>query len=104
PRRAARDDADARRARRRRVQLGRLARHRPPLGGPRHITVYDRVIVGSDGSPSSLYAVDRAHAVAAEAAAHVIVVSAYNPGEERGIAAGEGDRKELYGQAAARSA
>jgi maltose/moltooligosaccharide transporter len=35
-----------------------------PLGGPRHITVYDRVIVGSDGSPSSLYAVDRAHAVA----------------------------------------
>ena len=39
-----------------------------PLG-PRHITVYNRVIVGSDGTPSSLYAVDRAHAVAAEAEA-----------------------------------
>ena len=75
-----------------------------PLGGPRTITVYDRVIVGSDGSPSSLYAVDRAHAVAAEADAHVIVVSAYNPGEERGIAPGEGERKELYGQEAAKVA
>jgi maltose/moltooligosaccharide transporter len=42
--------------------------------------------------------------VAAEADAHVIVVSAYNPGEEHGIAAGEGNRKEVYGQAAARSA
>ena len=49
-----------------------------PLG-PRHITVYSRVIVGSDGTPSSLYAVDRAHAVAAEAEAPVIVVSAYSP-------------------------
>ena len=75
-----------------------------PLGGPRHITVYDRVIVGSDGSPSSLYAVDRAHAVAAEADAHVVVVSAYNPGAERGIAPGEGERKELYGHDAAKNA
>ena len=75
-----------------------------PLGGPRAITVYDRVIVGSDGTPSSLYAVDRAHAVAAEADAHVVVVSAYNPGEERGVAPGAGERKELYGQGAARSA
>ena len=49
-----------------------------PLG-PRHITVYNRVIVGSDGTPSSLYAVDRAHAVAAEAEAQVVVVSAYSP-------------------------
>ena len=75
-----------------------------PLGGPRAITVYDRVIVGSDGTPSSLYAVDRAHAVAAEADAHVVVVSAYNPGEERGVAPGAGERKELYGQGAARAA
>jgi len=32
-----------------------------PLGGQREITVYDRVVVGSDGSPSALYAVARAH-------------------------------------------
>ena len=75
-----------------------------PLGGPRNITVYDRVIVGSDGSPSSLYAVDRAPAVAAEADAHVIVVSAYNPGLDIGIAPGDGPRKELYGQEAAKNA
>ena len=75
-----------------------------PLGGPRAITIYDKVIVGSDGTPSSLYAVDRAHAVAAEADANVVVVSAYNPGEERGVAPGAGERKELYGQQAARSA
>jgi maltose/moltooligosaccharide transporter len=61
-----------------------------PLG-PRHITVYSRVIVGSDGTPSSLYAVDRAHAVAAEAEAPVVVVSAYSP---QG-AAMEGERKLL---------
>ncbi len=61
-----------------------------PLG-PRHITVYSRVIVGSDGTPSSLYAVDRAHAVAAEAEAPVVVVSAYSPHG----AAIEGDRKLL---------
>src|SRR5580765_3868935 len=48
-----------------------------PLG-PRHISVYDHVIVGSDGTPSSLYAVDRAHAVAAEAGSPVLVVSAYS--------------------------
>ena len=75
-----------------------------PLGRHRHITIYDKVIVGSDGSPSSLYAVDRAHAVAAEADAHVVVVSAYNPGVEIGIAPGDGERKELYGQEAARAA
>ena len=75
-----------------------------PLGGPRHITVYDKVIAGSDGTPSSLYAVDRAHAVAAEADAHVVVVSAYNLGDERGVAPGAGERKELYGQGGALAA
>ena len=59
-----------------------------PLG-PRHITVYNRVIVGSDGTPSSLYAVDRAHAVAAEAEAQVVIVSAYSPTGK----AIEGERK-----------
>ena len=31
-----------------------------PLGAKRSITVYDTVVVGSDGTPTSLYAVDRA--------------------------------------------
>src|SRR4029453_12508010 len=50
-----------------------------PLGR-HHISVYERLVVGSDGTDASLYAVNRAHAVAAEADAHVLVVSAYNPG------------------------
>ena len=50
-----------------------------PLGGRREITVYDRVIVGSDGSPSALYAVDRAHEIAAAAEARIVVVAAYEP-------------------------
>ncbi|HEY0240990.1 MAG TPA: MFS transporter [Friedmanniella sp.] len=68
-----------------------------PLGAARAITIYDKVIVGSDGSPSSLYAVDRAHAVAAEADAQVVVVSAYSPSG----AADAGARKELHGREAA---
>src|SRR4029077_18317069 len=56
------------------------------------------------GTQSSLYAVDRAHAVAAEADAKVVVVSAYNPGLELGVARGSGVRKELYGQEAAKAA
>ena len=70
-----------------------------PLG-PRHITVYNRVVVGSDGTPSSLYAVDRAHAVAAEAEAPVVVVSAYSA---KG-AAMEGDRKLLADASSAHEA
>ena len=70
-----------------------------PLG-PRHITVYTRVVVGSDGTPSSLYAVDRAHAVAAEAEAPVVVVSAYSA---KG-AAMEGDRKLLADASSAHEA
>src|ERR687894_906484 len=50
-----------------------------PLGGRREITVYDRVIVGSDGSPSALVAVARAHEIAAAAEARIVVVSAYEP-------------------------
>ena len=42
---------------------------RAAAGGRREITVYDRVVVGSDGSPSALYAVARAHEVAAAAEA-----------------------------------
>jgi len=35
-----------------------------PLGGKRSITVYDQVVVGSDGTPTSLYSVYRAAEVA----------------------------------------
>ena len=73
-----------------------------PLG-PRHISVYHQVIVGSDGTPSSLYAVDRAHAVAAEADSPVVVVSAYTPGTDSGET-GDGGRKLLYGEQNARAA
>ena len=40
-----------------------------PLGRKRSITVYDRVVVGPDGAPISLYAVDRAAEVAQAAQA-----------------------------------
>ncbi|HET6759329.1 MAG TPA: MFS transporter [Propionibacteriaceae bacterium] len=74
-----------------------------PLGAHRHITAYDRVIVGSDGSPSAMYAVRRAHDIAAAAEASLVVVTAYEPGdpaEQRNL---EG-RQWLYGKEAARDA
>ncbi len=52
-----------------------------PLGGQRSITVYDRVVVGSDGTPTSLYAVDRAAEVAQAAQARLVVVTAYREGD-----------------------
>src|SRR5207237_8440278 len=48
-----------------------------PLGSKRTITVYDRVVVGSDGTPPSLYTVDRAAEVAQAAQAKLVVVTAY---------------------------
>src|SRR3954449_5087789 len=48
-----------------------------PLGSRRSITVYDRVVVGSDGTATSLYAVDRAAEVAEAAQARLVVVTAY---------------------------
>src|SRR4051794_20955236 len=67
-----------------------------PLGGKRSITVYDRVVVGSDGAPTSLYAVDRAAEVAQAAQARLIVVTAYR--ERAAAAAGaEGGHRDLYG-------
>jgi maltose/moltooligosaccharide transporter len=74
-----------------------------PLGGHREITVYDRVIVGSDGSPSALYAVARAHEIAAAAEARIVVVSAYEPNGEAGRQDASG-RKLLVGEEAARLA
>ena len=75
-----------------------------PLAGRREITVYDRVVVGSDGSPSALYAVARAHEVASAAEARVVVVTAYSPEEPRAQAQPVGGRKLLYGQDKARAA
>ncbi len=75
-----------------------------PLAGRREITVYDRVVVGSDGSPSALYAVARAHEVASAAEARVVVVSAYDPddpGQQHEPVAG---RRLLYGRDAALAA
>ena len=75
-----------------------------PLGGQREITVYDRVVVGSDGSPSALYAVARAHEVAAAAEARMVVVAAYDPGSEADQRQEVDGRRLLYGQQAARAA
>ena len=75
-----------------------------PLGAHRHITSYDRVIVGSDGSPSAMYAVRRAHDIAAAAEATIVVVTAYDPSdpaEQRSLVDG---RQRLYGKDAAREA
>jgi maltose/moltooligosaccharide transporter len=75
-----------------------------PLGGRREITVYDRVVVGSDGSASALYAVARAHEVAAAAEARMVVVAAYDSGVESAENRELEGRKLLYGQNAARAA
>ena len=76
-----------------------------PLGGRRSITVYDRVVVGSDGTPTSQYAVDRAAEVAQAAQARLVVVTAYSEGDG-GAAPGavEGAHRNLYGIEAARKA
>jgi len=76
-----------------------------PLGGKRSISVYERVVVGSDGTPTSQYAVDRAAEVAQAAQARLVVVTAYREGDPG--AAGspvEGMHRDLYGVKAARDA
>ena len=75
-----------------------------PLGGRREITVYDRVVVGSDGSPSALYAVARAHEIAAAAEARIVVVAAYEPEDQAGDQGEDAGRKLLHGVNAARAA
>jgi maltose/moltooligosaccharide transporter len=74
-----------------------------PLGHKRSISVYDRVVVGSDGTPTSLYAVDRAAELAQAAQARLVVVTAYRD-DESGSAHGEGQHRDLYGVEAAREA
>jgi maltose/moltooligosaccharide transporter len=76
-----------------------------PLGAPRSITVYDRVVVGSDGTPTSLYAVDRAAEVAQAAQAKLVVVAAYNEDTSgAGVSPAPGERRELHGAQAGRQA
>jgi maltose/moltooligosaccharide transporter len=75
-----------------------------PLGAHRHITTYDRVIVGSDGSPSAMYAVHHAHDIAAAAEASLVVVTAYDPGDPAEQGSLAGGRQRLYGKEAAREA
>ncbi|MDT7579970.1 MAG: maltose/moltooligosaccharide transporter [Pseudonocardiales bacterium] len=76
-----------------------------PLGTRRSITVYDRVVVGSDGTATSLYAVDRAAEVAQAAQARLVVVTAYrdaDPGTAPAATAGQ--HRDIYGVDAARAA
>src|SRR3954462_7151061 len=61
-----------------------------PLGTKRSITVYDRVVVGSDGTPTSLYAVDRAAEVAEAAQARLVIVTAYRDDDEGSQTAAQG--------------
>jgi len=76
-----------------------------PLGGKRSITVYDRVVVGSDGTATSLYAVDRAAEVAQAAQARLVVVTAYRGGGSGAVpASGSGIHREIFGADAAREA
>jgi nucleotide-binding universal stress UspA family protein len=48
---------------------------------------YHTVLVGTDGSDSSYRAVDRAAALARDAAAKLVVVCAYHPASDREVAA-----------------
>jgi maltose/moltooligosaccharide transporter len=76
-----------------------------PLGSKRSISVYDRVVVGSDGTPTSLYAVDRAAEVAQAAQAKLIVVTAYSEGEAaENESADERAHRDMYGVDAGRAA
>jgi maltose/moltooligosaccharide transporter len=76
-----------------------------PLGSQRTITVYDRVVVGSDGTPTSLYAVDRAAEVAQAAQAKLVVVAAYREGDpSTAPSPAEGMHRDLYGVETARKA
>jgi maltose/moltooligosaccharide transporter len=77
-----------------------------PLGSRRSITVYDQVVVGSDGTPTSLYAVDRAAEVAQAAQAKLVVVTAYREGDSGpgAATAAAGSHRDIYGSAAARDA
>src|SRR4029078_13627612 len=73
-----------------------------PLGAPRHFhTVYDEVIVGSDGTPTSLVAVGHAAGVAHAADARLVVVTAYDPNAKPTEQVDDAGHQLLYGEAKA---
>ncbi|WP_433362465.1 MFS transporter [Actinoplanes sp. CA-142083] len=74
-----------------------------PLGAKRSISVYERVVVGSDGTATSLYAVDRAAEVAQAAQARLVVVTAYRTDPAKSEPAA-GIHRELFGVDTAREA
>lgn len=72
-----------------------------PLGAPtRGVTIYERVIVGSDGTPSSLYGVHRAMEIARDAGAKLTIVTAWNASSKISARG----RAEVYGADAGRAA
>jgi maltose/moltooligosaccharide transporter len=76
-----------------------------PLGARRSISVYERVVVGSDGTATSLYTVDRAAEVAQAAQARLVVVTAYRDADPgTAPAPAEGVHRDIYGVEAARAA
>jgi len=76
-----------------------------PLGSKRSITVYDRVVVGSDGTPTSMYSVDRAAEVAQAAQARLVVVTAYRDADPAPASTpAERMHRDLYGADIARKA
>ena len=76
-----------------------------PLGAPRHIkAVYDAVIVGSDGTPTSLVSVSHAAGIAHAAEAKLVLVTAYDDQAKTEGETGGGGHQMLYGKAAAESA
>jgi maltose/moltooligosaccharide transporter len=75
-----------------------------PLGAKRSITVYDRVVVGSDGTATSLYSVDRAAEVAQAAQARLVVVTAYRDAGGPASESVPGAHRDLYGLDTAREA
>ncbi|MDT5131028.1 MAG: hypothetical protein QOE41_339, partial [Mycobacterium sp.] len=57
-----------------------MSRRRPYTGW--EMSAYQTVVVGTDGSDSSLRAVDRAGAIAADQGAKLIVATAHPPAPE----------------------
>lgn len=51
------------------------------------MTAYRTVVVGTDGSDTSLAAVDRAASIASDAGAHLVIVCAYLPRHDKNLAA-----------------
>jgi nucleotide-binding universal stress UspA family protein len=61
------------------------------------MTAYQTVVVGTDGSATSLRAVERAAAIAADTGATLVIACAYYPNSDRDVAAAqEALRDEAY--------